>query len=163
MNKYLFISQKLYGGKIMRNERELKLFDDEDFDFFSPFENLFRVPAFRHEPNFDHLMRTDIKENETNYQLEMELAGVSKENVDIQLKNGYLTVSAHHNSSNEQKDKTGNYIRRERSFGKSSRSFYVGEHIKENDIDAKLEHGILTITVPKKSPEVERSQKIEIK
>lgn len=147
----------------MRNEREMKLFDDEDFDFFSPFANLFRVPTFRHEENFGHLMRTDIKENETNYQLEMELAGVSKENVDIQLKNGYLTVSAHHNTSNDQKDKMGNYIRRERSYGKSSRSFYVGEHIKENDIDAKLEHGILTITVPKKTPEIEQSKKIEIK
>lgn len=147
----------------MKNEREIKLFDDEDFDFFSPFENLFRVPSFRHEDNFNHLMRTDIKENDNNYQLEMELAGVNKENIDIQLKNGYLTVSAHRSNSNDQKDKLGNYIRRERTYGKSSRSFYVGEHLKENDIDAKLEHGILTIIVPKKTPEVEQSKKIEIK
>ncbi len=147
----------------MKNEREVKLFDDEGLDIFNPFEELFRVPSYRRDEKFEHMMKTDIKENEHNYELEMEMPGFDKNDIDMQLKNGYLTVSAQRNESKDEKDKAGNYIRRERRYGKSSRSFYVGEHIKESDIDAKLEHGILSIIVPKKAPEVEQSKKIEIK
>ena len=146
----------------MKNEREVKLFDDEGFDIFKPF-NIFNLPIIRDEEKVEHAMRTDIKENDNDYTLEMEMPGYDKNNIDVQLKKGYLTVSAERHENKDEKDKKGNYIRRERIYGKASRSFYVGENVKEQDIDAKLEHGILTVVITKKTPEVEQNKKILIK
>lgn len=146
----------------MKNEREVKLFDDEGFDIFKPF-NIFNLPIIRDEEKVEHAMRTDIKENDNDYTLEMEMPGYDKNNIDVQLKKGYLTVSAERHENKDEKDKKGNYIRRERIYGKASRSFYVGENVKEQDIDAKLEHGILTVVIAKKTPEVEQNKKILIK
>lgn len=149
----------------MKRENELSLWEDEDMDLLSPIRNaIFGVPTFRHEEkNFNKLMKTDIKETENSYELEMEMPGVDKKDVNIDLKNGYLTVSTEKHSSNDEKDKKGNYIRRERYFGSTSRSFYVGDKIKEEDVSASLEHGLLTILVPKKAPQEIEHKKIEIK
>ena len=96
-----------------------------------------------------NLMKTDVKEMNGAYELEMELPGYAKEDVTAQLKDGYLTIQASRNATNDEKDEKGNYIRRERYIGQCSRSFYVGETVKQEDIRAKFENGILKLTVPK--------------
>jgi HSP20 family molecular chaperone IbpA len=109
-------------------------------------------------------MKTDIKENEAGYDLAVELPGYRKEDMKLELKDGYLTISAEIKHDNDDKDNDGNYIRRERYYGKSSRSFYVGEAVTEEDIKAKYEDGILKINVPKKElkPVVDEAKYITI-
>ena len=109
-------------------------------------------------------MNTDIKETDDNYQIEMELPGFTKEDVQADLKDGYLTIQASHNESNDQKDDNGKYLRKERYSGSCSRSFYVGEAVTQEDIKAKFTDGILTVLVPKKEkkPEVEEKKFISI-
>ena len=102
--------------------------------------------------NDARLMKTDVKEKENTYELEMDLPGYKKEDITAQLKDGYMTITAKKDSSKDEKDKEGNYIRRERYCGQCSRSFYVGEGVKEEDIKAKFENGILTLIVPKEEP-----------
>ncbi len=96
------------------------------------------------------LMRTDIKDTDTGYEMTMNLPGIRKEDIKAELKDGYLTVSAMANSCDDGKDDSGVYIRRERYTGMCSRIFYVGEHVKQEDIKAKFEDGILKLQVPKK-------------
>ena len=133
-------------------------------------ENLFddwmRLPAER-ENNRGYraaeLMKTDIKEIDGNYELSVELPGFHKEDVKIQLKDGYLTLSAAKGLDKDEQDKKGNYIRRERYAGTLSRSFYVGDAVSEEDIHAKYEDGILKLSVPKKAPKaVEKNGYIAI-
>ena len=110
------------------------------------------------------IMRTDVKETDSGYELDIDLPGCKKENVKAELKEGCLTISAETNRSDEQKDENGRYIRRERYYGNCSRSFYVGEDITEEDIRAKFEDGILKVSIPKKEakPVVEESKFIQI-
>ncbi len=96
------------------------------------------------------MMKADVKELENGYELSMNLPGVKKEDIKAELKNGYITVSASTETSNDSQDDDGNYLRRERFYGSTSRSFYVGDQIHEEDIKAKYENGVLTLTVPKK-------------
>lgn len=116
---------------------------DEWMDF--PFDSGFSKGSKRETS----LMKTDVKEMNGAYELEMELPGYAKEDVTAQLKDGYLTIQASRNATNDEKDAKGNYIRRERYIGQCSRSFYVGETVKQEDIRAKFENGILKLTVPK--------------
>lgn len=95
------------------------------------------------------MMKTDVKETESGYEIDMELPGFKKEDIKAQLKNGYLTIQASQNTDNSQKDSDGKYIRRERFTGSVSRSFYVGENMTEEDIRAKFEDGILKLSLPK--------------
>ena len=104
-------------------------------------------------------MKTDIQEKDNNYVLDMDLPGYEKEDIKAQLKDGYLTITAQKNTSNDEKDEEGNYIRRERYFGKCSRSFYVGDNIKEEDIKANFNNGILELTFPKEVPQKEEEMK----
>ena len=92
------------------------------------------------------------------------MPGFNKEDLKAELKEGYLTISASTNKDNGEKDENGKYIRRERYVGSCSRSFYVGEDIKQDDIKAKFENGILKISVPKKEsqPKVEEDKHIAI-
>jgi len=99
------------------------------------------------------VMKTDVKENDKGYSVEIDLPGYKKDAVQATLEDGYLTISASKNSSNEEKDEDGKYIRRERFYGNCSRSFYVGEAVTDADITAKFEDGILNLTIPKKEPE----------
>ena len=103
------------------------------------------------------LMRTDIKDTDQGYEVTMNLPGVKKEDVKAELKDGYLTISASSNTSKDEKDDSGRYIRRERYSGSCSRSFYVGDEVKQEDIKAKFEDGTLKLFVPKKEekPQVE--------
>jgi HSP20 family molecular chaperone IbpA len=109
-------------------------------------------------------MKTDIRENETGFELDIDLPGYKKEDVKAQLKDGYLTISAESKQDNDEKDEKGKFIRRERFYGTCSRSFYVGEEVTEQDIKAKFEDGILKVSVPKKEakPEVEENKYIAI-
>lgn len=96
------------------------------------------------------IMKTDVKEKEDCYEVAMDLPGFKKEEVQAELKDGYLTISAAKGLDKEEQDKEGRYIRRERYAGNMSRSFYVGEDITENDIHAKFEDGILYLEIPRK-------------
>ena len=98
----------------------------------------------------DQVMKTDIKEKDNEYEVDIELPGFKKEDVKAELKDGYLTISAAKNVSTEDKKEDGKYIRKERFSGNVSRSFYVGEDMTQEDIHAKFEDGILKLTVPKK-------------
>ncbi|MBR2576407.1 MAG: Hsp20/alpha crystallin family protein [Firmicutes bacterium] len=99
------------------------------------------------------VMKTDIKEKDDCFELMIDLPGFEKEDVKAELKEGYLNISAERNSSDEEKDEEGRFIRRERYSGTCSRSFYVGDDLKQEDIKAKFENGILMLTVPKKPEE----------
>ena len=134
------------------------LFDDDWMDFSFPrFDKMFEsAPAV-------HGMKTDVKENEKDYEVAIELPGFDKNNIHAELKDGYLTVTASRDSNNDEKDDKGNYIRRERYTGKMSRSFYVGDDVTDEDIKARYADGILTLIVPKKeAPAVETGKTIAI-
>ena len=126
------------------------LFDDlmrfpfED-DFFGKKDPLYG----KHAKN---LMKTDVRETEGSYELDIDLPGFKKDEINLQLKDGYLTVNATKGLDKDQKNKEGNYIRRERYAGSLSRSFYVGTAVNSEDIHAKFEDGILKLSVPKKDP-----------
>ena len=129
-------------------------------DFFDYPEKSF---SFR-TSNANGLMKTDIKENENAFEVSIALPGVKKDDIEIELKDEYLTISATSNMKKDEKDKKSNYIRRERYYGSCSRSFYVGDAVTENDIKASYEDGILTLDIPKveKKPEPEVKKLIPI-
>lgn len=121
------------------------------------FDDLFDTPFFtRSEQN---MMKTDIKENDGSYELTVDLPGIKKENIKAELNDGYLVITAENNTSNDEKDDNGKYIRRERYQGSYSRSFYVGDSITEEDIKAKFENGTLTLDIPKKEALPEKQTK----
>ena len=136
-----------------------KLFDDMFNDAFT------LVPAFHKNPSVfstgaKNLMKTDVRELENTCELDIDLPGFKKEEVNIELDKGYLTISATRTADNDEQDKKGQYIRRERYSGECSRSFYIGENIEPKDVIAKFENGILQIAFPKapqpKQPENKR-------
>ena len=110
------------------------------------------------------LMKTDIKEKKDKYEIKMDLPGYEKDNIDISLNNGYLQISAKVEKE-ENEDNDEKFVRRERFYGECARSFYVGDNIKEEDIEAEFKNGTLTIDVPKKELETEEPEvkKITIK
>ena len=97
-------------------------------------------------------MKTDIRMKDGNYVLDMELPGYQKENIQMELKEGYLTIHASRNTTNEEKDAKGNLIRQERFSGSCSRSFYVGEGITQEDIKASFDNGELHVLIPIEAP-----------
>ncbi len=105
------------------------------------------------------LMKTDVKDLENGYELTVNLPGAKKEDIKAELKDGYLTIKATTEKKEDEKDKEGHYIRRERYYGAASRSFYVGNHVKEEDIKAKYENGVLTLDIPKKNAEQIEAEK----
>jgi HSP20 family molecular chaperone IbpA len=117
----------------------------EDF-FNDPF---FGNPLSTEKSSFMH---TDIIDDEDHYTLHIELPGFQKEDIQAELKEGYLTISAQKNDKQDEKDKKGNYIRRERFTGSCRRSFYVGDAVSQEDISASFKDGILCLTVPKEVP-----------
>lgn len=135
------------------------LFDDFFNDFARPVRS-----TMRYSTPVNNVMRTDVKENEDSYELAIELPGCKKEDVKAELKDGYMIITASTNTSSEQKDEDGKYIRRERYSGSCSRNFYVGEEIRQEDIKAKFEDGILKVIVPKvqAKPQVEENHFITI-
>ena len=140
------------------------MFDEfmRDFPFFDDGSKIEKKLYGHHAKN---MMKTDIKELEGGYELEMDLPGFTKDEITAELKDGYLTVSATKGlDKNEQEKETGKYIRRERYAGACQRSFYVGEDITEQDIKAEFKHGILKLFVPKKeaAPKVENKKYVAI-
>ncbi|MBQ4451667.1 MAG: Hsp20/alpha crystallin family protein [Clostridia bacterium] len=119
-------------------------FNDDLFDgFFEDFARPANQTRYTRQ-----LMGTDIRETETGYELDIELPGYKKEDVQAELKDGYLTVSASAKTEDDKGEK-GRYLRRERYWGSCSRSFYVGKDVKQEDIKARFEDGILKISFPK--------------
>ena len=135
------------------------LFDDDWMNF--PFNDEFwgkKNPLYgKHAQN---MMKTDIRETDGSYELDIDLPGFKKDEIKVQLKDGYLTLSAAKGLDKDEKDKkTGNYIRRERYAGSMSRSFYVGDDVAQEDIHAKFENGILKLDVPKKEAKAVETKK----
>ena len=130
-------------------------------DFFhDTFDELFYDPFFSKSSSY---MKTDIKEQDGHYLLDMELPGFKKEDIQLELKNGYLSIHAKRDTNNEEKDKDGNIIRQERFSGSCSRNFYVGEGVKQSDIKANFDNGELKILIPKiDHKEVEEKKVIAI-
>ena len=132
----------------------------DNFDLFNDF---FGDDSFftKKQPN---LMKTDIKEKNNSYVIEMDLPGFNKENINLSLNNGYLEISAK-TVKEEKNDEDEKYLRQERYYGECSRSFYIGEDLTEEDINAEFKNGILKITIPKKEEQEQKAQtkQIEIK
>ena len=122
------------------------LFDDffNDFDMFPGWSG--RNPLYgKHARN---MMKTDVRETENSYEVDVDLPGFQKDEIRLDLKDGYLTISAAKGLDKDEQDKQGRYIRQERCTGQCSRSFYVGD-VKPEEVSAKFENGILTLDVPK--------------
>jgi len=128
---------------------------------YSLFDDLFRDDFF--DKKMPTLMKTDIKEMKDKYQLEVDLPGYKKENINLELEDGYLRISA--KVEEKKDDEESNYLHKERYYGECTRSFYVGEDIKEEEISAEFNDGILKIDIPKKDEEetVPEKKQIEIK
>lgn len=126
------------------------LFDD----FFGPDFDMFPALTGRSNPLYGkhakNLMKTDVRETEGTYELDIDLPGFKKEEVNLTLEDGYLTISAAKGLDKDEKDKKGKYIRQERYAGTCSRSFYVGEGVEPTDVSAKFEDGILKVSLPKR-------------
>ena len=123
------------------------LFDDFFGDPFGMMMPHGHDPLYgKHAKN---LMKTDVRETEGSYELDVDLPGFKKDEVSVEVKDGYLTIQAAKGLDKDQQDKKGKYIRQERYAGACSRSFYVGEDVEPGEVSAKFEDGILTISVPK--------------
>ena len=110
-----------------------------------------------------HVMKTDLKEHDDGYELKVDLPGFKKDQIELQLQNGYLTISAAKGLESEQKDeKQGRIIRQERYTGSMQRSFYIGDALREEDIKAKFEHGVLSLNIPKRAKEIPNKKTIMI-
>ena len=130
------------------------LFNDDWMDFGFP-----EVDKALYGKHANNVMKTDVKETDTGYEVDIDLPGFKKDEINAQLDNGYLTISAAKGLDKDEKDKKGKYIRKERYAGAMSRSFYVGEGITQEDIKAKYEDGILRLSVPKKEAKAVKNKK----
>ena len=136
------------------------------------FDDFFNIPSFRDLDNIDRklygkhasgLMKTDVHENDGNYELDIDLPGFKKDEITLTLDNGYLVVGAAKSVNEDEKDSKGKMLRQERYSGAMQRSFYVGDGIDENDVKAKFEDGVLSLSFPKeKEPEIPEKKTIMI-
>ena len=133
------------------------LFNDDWMNFGFP-----EVDKALYGKHAGHEMKTDVRETESGYEVDIDLPGFKKDEINVELNNGYLSISAAKGLDKEEK-KEGKYIRKERYAGSMSRSFYVGDAIKQEDVKAKYEDGILRLSVSKKAAEqIESSNRIAI-
>lgn len=137
---------------VKRNNQNNLSFIDEFFDDF------FTRGGFQNRTS--SCMRTDIREVEKGYELDIDVPGYAKEDIMISLDKGYLTIEAKKETSNEESNK--HYLRRERVVGNAARSFYVGDHIQETDIKASYNNGILTVSIPKERTNQKEKKMIAI-
>ena len=135
------------------------LFDD----WMDSFEEEFfgrKNPLYgKHAKN---MMKTDVRETDGTYEVDIDLPGFKKEDISVSFENGYLTVSTNKTLDRDDKDKEGKYIRQERYAGSMSRSFFIGKNIPKEDIKAKYEDGVLRLSVPKKDIKVIENNTISI-
>ena len=128
-------------------ENLMDVFDDFDRNFFRPF----RWPEQAlYGKNAAHMMKTDVRETENGYEVDMDLPGFKKDEISLELQNGNLTVTAQKGIEKKDENKEGKVLRQERYAGTMSRSFYVGEYLTEEDIKARFEDGVLRLSIPKK-------------
>ena len=143
------------------------IFGENLFDEFwnDPFDMDRMLPRGRdplYGKHSKNLMKTDVRETEGSYELDVDLPGFKKDEVNVELNNGYLTIEAAKSLDKDDTDKQGRYIRQERYAGSMSRSFYVGD-VKPEDVKAKYESGVLTVLIPKEEPKkLTSSSKIAI-
>ena len=130
------------------------LFNDDWMNFSFP--DVDKALYGKHAQN---VMKTDVRETEGGYEVDIDLPGFKKDEINAQLENGYLTISASKGLDKEEKNKEGKYIRRERYAGAMRRSCYVGDDMKQEDIKAKYEDGILKLSIPKKDEKAVESKK----
>ena len=134
------------------------LFNDDWMDFGFP-----EVDKALYGKHASHEMKTDVKETDSGYEVDIDLPGFKKDEINVQLDNGSLSISAAKGLDKEEKNKEGKYIRKERYAGAMSRSFYVGDALTQEDIKAKYESGILRLSIPKKeAKQVEATKRIAI-
>ncbi|MCI9163158.1 MAG: Hsp20/alpha crystallin family protein [Lachnospiraceae bacterium] len=121
---------------------------------FDLFDDFFNDPFFSTSVSqpANSLMRTDVRDDGTNYLLDIELPGFKKEDIQAELKNGYLTIAASQEDNKEEKDANGKILRQERYKGSCRRSFYVGDQLRQEDILASFENGVLKLQFPKETP-----------
>lgn len=146
---------------LMNDTMFSNLFDDP---FFEGWRNMDRAAAC--DPNMSAgMMSTDVRETDKGYMVDIDMPGFKKDDISLDLQNGYLTVSAHRNSSHEDKDDNGRWLRRERYAGSCSRSFYVGEDVKDSDIHASYKDGTLCwkCRSPKRSSRLRPSIRLRLK
>lgn len=137
---------------MMRSIFGENLFDDffgNDLDLFPALSGS-KALYGKHAKN---LMKTDVRETENSYELDIDLPGFKKDEVTLELKDGYLSISAAKGLDKDEQDKQGRYIRQERYAGTCSRSFYVGEDVEPADVSARFEDGILKVSLPKREQE----------
>ena len=130
------------------------LFDDFFGDFAFP-----EVDKAFYGKHANNLMRTDVKETDSGYVVDIDLPGFKKDDIKMELEKGYLTVSAAKSFNEDEKDDNGRYVRRERFAGSVSRSFYVGENVTEEDVHPKYENGILSFNLPKEDQKAVEEKK----
>ena len=137
-------------------------------NLFDDFMNDFAFPDFTDNANIEkalygkhagHVMKTDVKETDAGYEVDIDLPGFKKDEISAKLDDGYLTISASKGLDKDEKNKEGKYIRKERYAGAMSRSFYVGGAVTEEDIKAKYEDGILRLSIPKKEAKAVENKK----
>ena len=128
-------------------ENLMDVFDDFDRNFFRGFGNVDRALYGKHA---QHMMKTDVKETDEGYEVDVDLPGFKKDEIHLELNNGYLTISTEKSLEKTNENKKGKMLRQERYSGVMQRSFFVGEHMTEEDIKASYESGVLHIIVPKK-------------
>ena len=141
-------------------ENLMDVFDGFDRSFFRNFGNMDRVLYGKHAQN---MMKTDVKETDEGYEVDIDLPGFKKDEIQLELNNGYLTISTQKALEKDEKNKKGRMLRQERYAGVMQRSFYVGEHITEEDVKASYESGVLHLVLPKKdAPRLPEKKTIQI-
>lgn len=128
-------------------ENLMDVFDDFDRNFFRDVHNVDRTLYGKHA---QHVMKTDVKETEDGYEVDVDLPGFKKDEINLELNQGYLIISAEKSLEKTNENKKGKMLRQERYAGVMQRSFYVGESVTETDVKASYESGVLHISVPKK-------------
>jgi len=128
-------------------ENLIDMFDDFDRSFFRAFN---RPEQALYGKNAARMMRTDVRETEDGYQMDVDLPGFNKDEINLELRGGYLVISAEKTLEKDREDKQGRVLRQERYAGTMQRSFYVGNSLTEEDITAKYENGVLRLSIPKK-------------
>ena len=129
---------------------------------FNLIDDMFNDPFFTtsYDRTSTQIMKTDIHEKDGNYMIAMELPGYAKEDIKADLKDGYLTITAHKNETKEEKEARGKCIHKERYTGTCNRSFYVGDEISQEDIKAAFKDGVLHLTFPKEVQRQEEQPKL---
>ena len=140
-------------------ENLMDVFDGFDRNFFRDFGNVDRA---LYGKNAQRKMKTDVKETDEGYEVDVDLPGFKKDEINLELNNGYLTISAEKALEKDGENKKGKMLRQERYSGMMQRSFYVGDYVTEEDVKASYESGVLHVFVPKKEAKLPEKKTILI-